>query len=791
MKKFLLPLLLVFPVFLFSQVPLLYQSNYIRVVQPDFNDPNLKFDTLLNPYTGGMNSPTFFNMDINGDGIPDLFMFDRDVDENYVLNFMATKKNSLVYRYTPYYESAFPQDLNKWASIGDYNLDGLPDIYTHSVQNSTGIKVYKNTSYIDPITKKFTLRYNLFQDVLYFYDSLSGTHQIGVPGASNPVFVDVDKDGYLDILTFDINLNNVEFFRNRSIYKDSLQFYYTKKCFGYFEENAPHLYIPWNCERNGAYTGQWDPKHYKQGAHGYSALCAMDVDGDGDMDLLLGDGGNDSLAFLNNGRDKYKKDTIINISTTHNNNNFPIDDPAIIHAMPMASPVDVNNDGLMDLIVAGGQPSDTEVYHSSRMNNIWYYQNAGTPSTPIFLIKSKNFLQNTMIDWGVNSAPCFIDVDKDGRKDLIVAVRNGGAKHGYSHLVLYLNKPAANGGKPYLLYTDNDYLGLSSYTYPVRRPIPASYLNGKDSKTDLLMGNDSGRIMYYKDESAGNKVADFKLVQTSLKYLVKGVLTPIDVGYNSSPTTVDFNKDGKTDLLIGANDGRLSYYRCAGYGPAPDYVPYFELVTNTFGGINATLGHFQSAPCITDLNKNGKPDLLLGDKDGELLYFPDIDTINTLVPYAGSLLYDYRTGARSTGKLFSGYLVPTAAYLDQDSIPDLMLGGRRGGLVFLGSANNGFEPVRNSGIETAETIVPIKMTLFPNPARDFFVLRYNNVNELQRAEICVTDMMGRQLFKSALVIEQGQGDYRIPSTGLHNGMYIVNIMIENRVVSADKVIINK
>jgi hypothetical protein len=77
MKKFLLPLLLVFPVFLFSQVPLLYQSNYIRVVQPDFNDPNLKFDTLLNPYTGGMNSPTFFNMDINGDGIPDLFMFDR------------------------------------------------------------------------------------------------------------------------------------------------------------------------------------------------------------------------------------------------------------------------------------------------------------------------------------------------------------------------------------------------------------------------------------------------------------------------------------------------------------------------------------------------------------------------------------------------------------------------------------------------------------------------------------------------------------------------------------------
>jgi hypothetical protein len=188
MKKFALLLFCIYPLFAISQVPLFYQSNYIRVVQPDFNDPLLKFDTLVNPFAGGMNNPVFFNIDYNGDGVKDLFVFDRDVDENQFLNFEALQKNSTIYRFTPKYESAFPKDLYKWASVVDYNQDGLPDIFTHSYNNSTGIRVYKNTSSINPVTKKFTLQFKLYKDVLYKYDSLNNPGQIDVHGASNPFF---------------------------------------------------------------------------------------------------------------------------------------------------------------------------------------------------------------------------------------------------------------------------------------------------------------------------------------------------------------------------------------------------------------------------------------------------------------------------------------------------------------------------------------------------------------------------------------------------------------------------
>jgi hypothetical protein len=788
MKKFSLLLFCIFPYIIKAQIPLYYQSNYIRVVQPDFNDPNLKFDTLANPFTGGMNNPVFFNIDYNGDGIQDLFVFDRDLRENQFLNFEALSKNSISYHFTPKYESAFPNDLNYWASLADYNQDGLPDIFTHSIINSTGLKVYKNTSYIDPVTKKFTLRYQFFKEALYKYDSLNNPGQISVPWASNPYLIDMDKDGFVDILSLDISLNSIQYYRNRGINKDSLEFYYTKACWGYFEETLPHLYTPWSCNN----FVEYDPKHYKSAAHTYSAICALDAEGDGDIDLLIGDGGNDSLAFLQNGRDKYKKDTITNISFKYNNNNFPIDDPAIIHQMPIPSVVDVNNDGLQDLIIAAGQPTEGDTLtQSTRISNVWYYQNGGNATTPIYLINKKNFLQNTMVDWGVNSAPCFIDVDKDGRKDLVMAVRDGGGKKGYSHLILYLNKAGKSGSKPYLLYQDRDYLGFSQLAVPIRRPVPAAYQNGKDSKTDLIIGNDSGRIMYFKDESSGTNPASFKLAASSLMYKTGTGFKPIDVGTNSSPTSADINKDGMTDLLIGANDGRISYYRCLGYGPAPDYIPYFQLVTNVFGGINSGGKDFQSAPCIADLNHNGKPDLLLGDIYGQLLYYPDFDTTSKLTAASGSLVYDYRTSAPSAGRLFSTYTIPAVSYLDNDSIPDIMLGCRRGGLIFLGSKNNGFETIGHTGIDDYVAPEGMNIEIFPNPARDNFVLKYANTTMMHDAAIEVRDMLGRVVLLKNIPLQPGNGQVQNETTELHNGIYIVNVNADNKVLSGKKIIIRK
>ena len=809
--------------------PVYYQSNYIRVVQPctddssdlypythndlvNFTSPKAKYDTLLNPFTGGLNNATFFNIDINGDGIQDLYVFDREAGENQFLLFQGINTKSISYRYAPQYHYQFPQSVHLWVELADYNKDGLPDLFTStSVFGSyTNIKVYKNTSYPDHSTGNYINQFTKVADPLYFTTD-TGSHQlINISTASNPQFVDIDKDGYLDILGFDENLIAPQYFRNKGKGIDSLSFWYTKECWGYFNEQTQHLYTPWNCERDKkgvpVWTGTYDPK-YKSSGHFYNSMCAFDVDCDGDIDLLLGDGLNDSLAFLQNGNingnHSYHKDTIINISSTHNNNDYPVYAPSVIATMPTASWLDINHDTLNDLIVAAGQPTFRDSFVVDRIHNIWYYDNEGSKASSPggasnnFILSTKDFLQNTMVDWGINSAPCFIDVDNDGRKDLIVAVKDGGGKKGFSHLVLYLNKAGKTPeSKPYLLFKTDDYLGFSKLSQNIHWPVPAAYLNGKDNKTDLLIGNASGGVMYFKnDGSVGGNPANFHLSTGTLQYISKpsGKLMPIYVGNaNSAPTAADLNGDGKMDLLIGSDYGTISYYRCLGYLPGADNVPYFELVTDSFGDLYTQSGaNHQTTPCVADMDKDGKPDLLIGDEYGRLWYYHDFDTINKLVPTNKILVMDNGSNKVDSNKVFSGYIVPAVADLDGDGLPDIMLGCVRGGLIFLASANNGYESLRNASIEEQVPYNSIGMSIFPNPAKEMFMLEYNNPDKQLEVSLVVTDMLGRQILSRKFLMQNGKGNAQFSTSALAAGIYAVNVESSGQILFSNKLVIEK
>ncbi len=834
MKKILVFLLPFLPLISRAQVsPVFYPSNYIRVVQPDVDDTSdippynhndlvsyankkVKYDTLLNPFTGGLNNATFFNIDFNGDGIQDLYVFDRELGENQFFLFQGLSNKSTSYRYAPQYHYQFPQDVNRWAELADYNNDGLPDLFTADPRQrfNTCIKAYKNTSYRDQTSGNYINQFTVAADPLYYITDTGTRQEIDVSTASNPQFVDIDKDGHLDILAWDIYLVSPRFYRNRGLGTDSLSFWYTKECWGYFTEFIQHLYTPWDCEHDSHgnpvnYTGRYDPDpaYKSSAAHFYNSMCAFDVDCDGDIDLLLGDGLNDSLAFLENGNingnHSYHKDTMINISYNHNNDYFPVQVPSVINSMPTASWLDINHDTLNDLIVASGQPTSfNDSYVVNRIHNIWYYNNEGSKaSSPggasnVFNLSTKDFLQNTMVDWGINSAPCFIDVDKDGRKDLIVAVEDGGAKNGFSHLVLYLNKPGKTpGSKPYLLFNTDDYLGFSKLQKDIYVPIPAAYLNTKDGKTDLLIGNASGGVMYYKDRSTGSNPADFQLSTSTLQYVSHrtGKLLPINVGgTNSAPTAADINGDGKTDLIIGSNYGNISYYRCIGYLPGSDNVPYFDSVTNVLGGIDTVSGgEHQTTPCVADMDKDGKLDMLLGDEAGNLWYFHDFDTIQPLIEKNKIMIWDNGANAVDSNRNLSTYIVPAVADLDQDGYPDIMLGCIRGGLIFLASSNNGYENLRNSTIDETAPYNPMGMSLFPNPARDMVTLGYNNLEKQNNVMLIVTDMLGRQVISNQFLMQNGKGDEQFSTNGLAAGIYIVNVVSGGQLLFSNKLVIDK
>lgn len=128
-----------FFVFLFIGVT----SSFAQWLQRNDNIP-VKIDNyyIANAWAGGLNAPQFSNIDLNQDGVLDLFVFDRQ--GNSVLTFLQTSdvQGQAYWYHAPQYQSAFPL-MNNWALLRDFNCDGYPDIYTNF---QSGIIVYLNTT---------------------------------------------------------------------------------------------------------------------------------------------------------------------------------------------------------------------------------------------------------------------------------------------------------------------------------------------------------------------------------------------------------------------------------------------------------------------------------------------------------------------------------------------------------------------------------------------------------------------------------------------------------------------
>ncbi|MGV3539755.1 MAG: FG-GAP repeat domain-containing protein, partial [Rufibacter sp.] len=158
-----------------AQAPIRFQETAGPMVQK--NDQPLQF-----PWTGGFNSPQLSSIDLNLDGQPDLFVFDRSSQR--VTTFLAVQDNGQWrYQFAPQYAEAFPQDLRYFAVLRDFNCDGAPDLFTAT---NLGIRVYTNTS-----AQAGKLAFDLTHPVL-FYD---GTGNLLVGAEDMPAITDMDGDG--------------------------------------------------------------------------------------------------------------------------------------------------------------------------------------------------------------------------------------------------------------------------------------------------------------------------------------------------------------------------------------------------------------------------------------------------------------------------------------------------------------------------------------------------------------------------------------------------------------------
>ena len=78
-----------------------------------------------------------------------------------------------------------------------------------------------------------------------------------------------------------------------------------------------------------------------------------------------------------------------------------------------------------------------------------------------------------------------------------------------------------------------------------------------DNHPELIVGSDSGRILFFKIKK--NKSGKIEW-ETGPEYL-KDQKLPI----GGNPVFVDIDLDGDLDLIIGSEEGTLHYYRNTGY----------------------------------------------------------------------------------------------------------------------------------------------------------------------------------------------------------------------------------
>lgn len=632
--------------------------------------------TLLNPFTGGFNSPQFSGFDINDDGKQDLFVFERTAYKILVFLNISTGTETK-FRYAPEYEKVFPV-LTDWAILRDYNCDGLPDIFTY---NSGSTAVYRAEK------TGGELSYVLAEDKLSYVDDIH--IPIYTSRSDLPEFTDVNGDGDIDVLTFGVTGVTIRYFENTSQESfwgcDSLQYALSEYCWGGISEG-------FTC--NGADLGIVCKGNVNEDAsdarlHVGSTVLALDKDEDGDKDLILGDVTCSNLVYYLNGGDAdfanmVSKDTSFPSNTV----------PAFFHEYLAAFSVDVNNDSYNDLLV-----SSNDYNFGLNKDNIWYYRNLNTNDTSDFEYVRSDFLADETIDIGADSKPVFTDHNGDGLTDIVIGAGNIYGADGIKHYGMQLFENTGSEIMPAFTFITDDYAGLSTYGIP--EMYPAFTDIDADGDIDMFIGLDDGTIGYLQNTAGAGADATYALPQFNYQ--------GIDVGINAAPVFYDVSGDGLKDLIIGEQNGNLNYYKNTGSSAAA----VFSLQNENFGGVDVRKpGSLTgNATPFFYRNEGDTLTLLVGSESGYIHRFDEIESsLEGEFHERDTMFLHYLPGNFSTIQ---------AADLHNDGHLEYLTGNNRGGIhIFM----------RDPDVQITGPLVPEAINIYPNPAHDVLTFETNGTS---------------------------------------------------------------
>ena len=195
-----------------------------------------------------------------------------------------------------------------------------------------------------------------------------------------------------------------------------------------------------------------------------------------------------------------------------------------------------------------------------------------------------------------------MDFDGDGRTDIVSGSWPG-------EVYFFQRKPDGSFAEAQLLKDREGELikaGSASTAFVVDWD--------SDGDLDLLLGSIAGTVFLVQNASGGR----------GWQFEKPRVMTEVDASEfgDSHPVAADWDDDGRLDLLLGHSEGGVLWYRNEGTATKPQLAKPVEVIPHSPSpwksdnqrrpgdwGLRAKI-------CVTDWNRDGRLDILLGDRCG-------------------------------------------------------------------------------------------------------------------------------------------------------------------------------
>lgn len=546
-----------------------------------FGQPWMKIDSVFAP--SGITVQSFsapFLADMDADGDLDLWLGNSGGKAEYYENILNTpypkfKKNEQMMQ--GIYPPGVIQVNSDYPAVADIDGDGDLDLV---IGGYNGLILYINTG--TPTQAVWTRNDSIFAGV---------NTEIGTD--PKPVFVDIDGDGDLDLyvgigeslfggpqsgITIAFRNNGTatapQFARDNSLTTGIADMGYNAyptfadmdndgdmdlamgrdlATMVYYRNNGNNHAPVWN-EVSG-YFGNIESTRYWKNPQ------LIDIDGDGDFDLLYGTDVGVLYMYHNTG-------SVTAAQFMYNKNYFPV--LKLEGSGATASLGDWDRDGDLDLV------------SGSWDGRFLLFKNSGTVSAPVF---DKPTGISTL-DAGSYSTPIFVDFEGDDTLDIISGNLNGDVK--------YYKRLTANSFKEMNYFTGINAGGQSVATCP-------DFNN--DGQKDLFLGSEkaaNNHFYFYSSLTAG----------TQADSVIAGI------GFSSWDRSqmVDLNRDGVYEVIIGKSNGSLVYWEKTPTG--------WSRNDTLFAGVKVNQNAF---PAFGDLDGDGKPDIVVAEYNGNFSFYKNMD----------------------------------------------------------------------------------------------------------------------------------------------------------------------